>query len=50
MILLLRGVIKMQNRNVPKATLQRYPVYLKALRKLQKMALNELCPKNYRAL
>ncbi len=29
-------VIKMEkNKNVPKATLQRYPIYLKALRKLQ---------------
>lgn len=34
---MIETVIKMKNANpVPKATLQRYPVYLKALRKLQK--------------
>ena len=35
-------------KNVPKATLQRYPLYLKALRRLQKeWRPNESCPKNY---
>ena len=35
----------MQNRNVPKATLQRYPVYLKALRKLQKNGVERIMSK-----
>ncbi len=37
------AVIKMKNANsVPKATLQRYPVYLKALRKLQKNGVSKI--------
>ena len=32
----MRMVIKMSERKVPKATLQRYPIYLKALRRMQK--------------
>ncbi len=36
----------MKNQNtVPKATLQRYPVYLKALRKLQKNGVNRIMSK-----
>ena len=29
-------------QNVPKATLQRYPVYLKALRKLQHLGISRI--------
>ncbi|MEI7667559.1 MAG: redox-sensing transcriptional repressor Rex [Erysipelotrichaceae bacterium] len=32
----------MNNKSVPKATLQRYPVYLKALRKLQNLQLKRI--------
>ncbi len=35
----------MPNRNVPKATLQRYPVYLKALRKLEKQGVQRIMSK-----
>lgn len=36
----------MKNQNtVPKATLQRYPVYLKALRKLQKNGVSRIMSK-----
>lgn len=39
-------VIPMKNANpVPKATLQRYPVYLKALRKLQKNGVSKIMSK-----
>ena len=33
------------NRNVPKATLQRYPIYLKALRKLQSNGVSRIMSK-----
>ena len=33
------------NRNVPKATLQRYPIYLKALRKLQSNGITRIMSK-----
>lgn len=33
------------NRNVPKATLQRYPIYLKALRKLQSNGISRIMSK-----
>ena len=39
------STIKMQNRNVPKATLQMYTVYLKALRKLQKNGVERIMSK-----
>ncbi len=40
------SVINMKNANsVPKATLQRYPVYLKALRKLQKNGVSKIMSK-----
>jgi len=32
----------MKNKQVPKATLQRYPIYLKALRKLQQMGVERV--------
>lgn len=35
----------MTNKNVPKATLQRYPVYLKALRRLQKNGVERIMSK-----
>lgn len=35
----------MANKNVPKATLQRYPVYLKALRKLKKNGVERIMSK-----
>lgn len=35
----------MSNKNVPKATLQRYPVYLKALRKLKKNGVERMMSK-----
>lgn len=35
----------MANKNVPKATLQRYPVYLKALRKLKKNGVERMMSK-----
>lgn len=35
----------MTNRNVPKATLQRYPVYLKALRKLHNSGIERIMSK-----
>lgn len=35
----------MANKNVPKATLQRYPVYLKALRKLQNSGIDRVMSK-----
>ncbi len=38
-------VMKMANKNVPKATLQRYPVYLKALRKLQNSGIDRVMSK-----
>ncbi len=38
-------VIKMANKNVPKATLQRYPIYLKALRKLKNSGVERILSK-----
>lgn len=38
-------VITMTNRNVPKATMQRYPVYLKALRKLSNSGVERIMSK-----
>lgn len=35
----------MSNKNVPKATLQRYPVYLKALRKLKNQGIERIMSK-----
>ena len=35
----------MANKNVPKATLQRYPVYLKALRTLQNSGIDRVMSK-----
>ncbi len=35
----------MANKNVPKATLQRYPVYLKALRKLSNSGVERIMSK-----
>ena len=35
----------MANKNVPKATLQRYPVYLKALRKLANSGVERIMSK-----
>ena len=35
----------MNEKNVPKATLQRYPVYLKALRKLNKQGYERIMSK-----
>ncbi|MEG0177372.1 redox-sensing transcriptional repressor Rex [Anaerorhabdus sp.] len=35
-----------KNRNVPKATLQRYPIYLKALRKLQDDGIQRIMSKD----
>lgn len=37
--------MSMSNKNVPKATLQRYPVYLKALRKLKKSGVERIMSK-----
>lgn len=37
--------MSMANKNVPKATLQRYPVYLKALRKLKKSGVERIMSK-----
>lgn len=37
--------MKMANKNVPKATLQRYPVYLKALRKLSNSGIERIMSK-----
>lgn len=37
--------MSMANKNVPKATLQRYPVYLKALRKLKKSGVDRIMSK-----
>lgn len=43
---MIASVINMRNANsVPKATLQRYPVYLKALRKLQKNGVSKIMSK-----
>ncbi|MEG0077135.1 MAG: redox-sensing transcriptional repressor Rex [Anaerorhabdus sp.] len=38
-----------KNRNVPKATLQRYPIYLKALRKLQDDGIQRIMSKDLAA-
>ena len=38
-------VIEMTNKNVPKATLQRYPIYLKALRKLANSGVERILSK-----
>ena len=38
-------VIKMSERKVPKATLQRYPIYLKALRRMQKYGQTKVMSK-----
>lgn len=48
---MIASVINMRNANsVPKATLQRYPVYLKALRKLQKNGVSKIMSKELRSL
>lgn len=41
----MKEVMKMANKNVPKATLQRYPVYLKALRKLSNSGIERIMSK-----
>ncbi|MDH6405279.1 redox-sensing transcriptional repressor [Breznakia blatticola] len=43
-------VINMESRKVPKATLQRYPVYLKALRRLKKYGNERIMSKDLSAL
>ena len=40
----------MTTNNVPKATLQRYPVYLKALRRLQKNGVERIMSKELQVL
>ena len=37
--------MKMVHKSVPKATLQRYPVYLKALRKLKRNGIERIMSK-----
>lgn len=40
----------MQSKNVPKATLHRYPIYLKALRRLQKNGIERIMSKELASL
>lgn len=44
-MLLYSQVIKMEIKKVPRATLERYPIYLKALRKLQKDGITDVMSK-----